>query len=83
MLQGEFRDFYFYEKLRRMAWTSTTRDAVETTRVSSSKGPKQFVELPYHSDSALDVNWRKEYGAGGRFPPKFPPCCCLQITKKL
>jgi hypothetical protein len=83
MLQGGFGDFYFYEKLRRMAWASTTRDAAEMMRVSSPKGSEQFVELPYHSNSALDVNRRKEYGTGGRFLPKFPPCCCLQITKKL
>ncbi len=62
---GGFGDCYFYEKLRRMAWASTTRDAAEMMRGYSPKGSEGFVELPYHSDSALVVIRRKEYGAGG------------------
>jgi hypothetical protein len=67
-----------------MAWASTMRDAAEMTREYSPKGSKQFVELPYHSDSALVVIRRKEYDMEGeRFLPQFPPCCCLQMKKKL
>jgi hypothetical protein len=65
MLLSEFGDFYFYEKLRRMAWASTIRDAAEMTRGYSPKGSERFVELPYHSNSTLVVIRRKEYGAGG------------------
>ncbi len=65
MLQGGFGDFYFYKKLRWMAWALTTRDAAKMTRGYSPKGSERFVELPYHSDSALVAIRRKEYGARG------------------
>jgi hypothetical protein len=64
-----------------MAWAPTTRDVAEMTRGYSPKGSERFVELPYHSDSALVVIQRKEYDAGGGEIPTTIPSLLLPPNK--
>jgi hypothetical protein len=73
--------FFMLQKLRLMARRG--KGCGGNDKRSSQNGSARLLEAL----SVLGVNQRKRDGAGRanpeRFPPQFPHCCCLHITKEL